>query len=333
MGNSDIHLVKAAFHSQFKTAMENCGVSADHYFKRVGLPTEVSEPESLLPVRPLYHLVNIVAINENIPDFGSRVAQLTPWHRVLSLGPLIQASANLSHLLEKFCEIASSQSSSVLFTLVEEGSYFSFCYTNNLFYRGDIQMELYRITSMIQLVQLATSIQWRPEAVRLEMPEIEIADACPLITNSKIAYLQPDSAISIPPELLQLPVHMDIPLSLKTDDNIQADLYTGFDDAIDQIIKTYSVTKNTSIEEIAEVADTSVRTLQRRLKDKGLKFNDLLNRAKFIHAKQKLQDTQMSIKKISESLGYSDPAHFSRAFQRLSGFSPTKFRKGLTRIS
>lgn len=78
MGNSDIHLVKAAFHPQFKTAMESCGVSADYYFKRVGLPTEVSDPESLLPVKPLYQLANIVAIDEHIPDFGSRVAQLTP---------------------------------------------------------------------------------------------------------------------------------------------------------------------------------------------------------------------------------------------------------------
>ena len=264
MGNSDIHLVKAAFHSQFKTAMESCGVSPDYYFNRVGLPTEVSDPESLLPVKPLYHLVNIVAISEGIPDFGSQVAQLTPWHRVLSLGPLIQASADLSHLLEKFCEIASSQSSSVLFMLVDEGSYFRFCYTNALIYKGDIQMELYRITSMIQLVQLAAGMQWRPEGVRLEMPEIDIANACPLLAKSEIAFLQPDSAISIPSNLLQLPVHMDIPLSLKTDDNIQADLYTGFDNAIDQIIKTYSVTKNTSIEEIAEVADTSDRTLQRQ---------------------------------------------------------------------
>jgi AraC-like DNA-binding protein len=333
MENSNIHLVKAAFHAQFKSAMENCGVSADYYFKKVNLPTEVSDPESLLPVKPFYHLVNIVAIDEHIPDFGSRVAQLTPWHRVLSLGPLIQASTDLKQLLEKFCQIASSQSSSVLFTFVDEGSNFSFCYSNSLFYKGDIQMELYRITSMIQLVQLATGIQWRPETVRLEMPKIEIAKACPLLTNSEITYLQPDSAVFIQPDLLQLPVHLEIPLSLKTDNNIQADLYIKFDDAIDQIIKTYSITKNTSIEEIAGIADTSVRTLQRRLKDKGLKFNDLLNRAKFIHAKQQLRDTQLSIKAISESLGYSDSAHFSRAFLRWSGFSPSKFRKGLSRIS
>ncbi len=333
MRNSDIHLVKAAFHTQFKSAMESCGVSADYYFKRVNLPTEVSDPESLMPVKPLYQLANIVAIEEHIPDFGSRVAQLTPWHKVLSLGPLIQASADLNQLLEKFCEIASSQSSSVLLTLVDEGTNFSFCYTNSLFYKGDIQMELYRITSMIQLVQLATGIQWRPETARLEMPRIEIADACPLLTKSEIAFSQPDSAISIQRNLLELPVHLEIPTSLTTDKNIQADLYTNFSDAIDQIIKTYSITKNTSIEEIAEIADTSVRTLQRRLKDKGLKYNDLLNRAKFIYAKQQLRDTQLSIKAISDSLGYSDTAHFSRAFQRWSGFSPSKFRKGLSRIS
>jgi len=35
MQNSNFHLVKAAFHTQFKNAMENCGVSADYYFKRV----------------------------------------------------------------------------------------------------------------------------------------------------------------------------------------------------------------------------------------------------------------------------------------------------------
>jgi len=136
MENSNIHLVKAAFQTRFKSAMENCGVSADYYFKRVGLPTEVSDPESLLPVKPLYHLVNIVAINEDIPDIGSQVAQITPWHRVLSLGPLVQASADLKHLLEKFCEIATSQSSSVLFTLKNEGSSFSFCYTNSLFLKA-----------------------------------------------------------------------------------------------------------------------------------------------------------------------------------------------------
>jgi len=328
METKDIHLVKAAFHTQFKTAMESCGISSGYYFNKVGLPGEGSDPESLLPVKPFYHLINIVAVNENIPDFGSRVAQVTPWHKVTSLGPLIQNSPDLKHLLETFCEIANSQSSSVLFTLIDEGSHFAFCYTNTLRYKRDIQMELYRITSMIQLVQLASGIQWRPEIIRLVMPRTETVDACPILEKSKISFSEPISAISIQRNLLQLPVHTGISGRIKTDRN-KAGLNTDFTNSIRQIINSYTLTKNISIEEVASIADMSVRSLQRRLTDSGLKFNDLLNQAKYRHAKQKLQSSQLPVAEIAKSLGYSDPAHFTRAFRRWSGLSPTDFRKGL----
>ena len=47
------------------------------------------------------------------------------------------------------------------------------------------------------------------------------------------------------------------------------------------------------------------------------------------HAKLLLGDSKMSIKAAAESLGYSDPAHFTRAFRRWSGLSPTGYRKKL----
>ena len=327
MRKQKIHLVKAAFHAQFKIGMESCGISADHYFNMVKLPAQVSDQESLLPLIPFYQLANIVAISENIPDFGSRVVQLTPWHKVSSLSPLIRKSTDLKNLLETFCQIASSQSSTVLFKLKDEGSHFSFSYTNTLFFKGDIQLEIYRITGMIQLVQLATGIQWRPKTIRLIMPRSEVVKNCSLLTKSRVTFSQPASGISIQTNLLQLPVHMDIPASVKITNNNQADLYTNFDGAIRQIINTYSHTKNISIKDVASATDISVRNLQRRLKDQGLKFSDLLNQAKLVHAKQELRDTQMSIKEISESLGYSDPANFTRAFRRSTGLSPSSFRK------
>jgi AraC-like DNA-binding protein len=180
---------------------------------------------------------------------------------------------------------------------------------------------------MIQLVQLATGSQWRPETIRLIMPRSRVVKQCPLLTKSRIIFSQPISAIAIRASLLQLPVHIDIPASVKITNNKQADFYNNFDDAIRQIINTYSLTKNISIEDISRATDISVRSLQRRLKDEGLKFNDLLNQAKFFHAKNELRDPQMTIKEISESLGYTDPANFTRAFRRWSGLSPSGFRK------
>ena len=142
MESDDIHLVKAAFLKQFIIAMDRNGVSSELYLKKVGLPDTELEPESLLPVKPFYQLINIIAVNENIPDFGSQVALTTPWHKVPPLIPLIQNSKDLKSLLNTFCDVASNQSSSVIFALRDEGSHYSFSYTNTLFYKGDVQMEL-----------------------------------------------------------------------------------------------------------------------------------------------------------------------------------------------
>ena len=309
--------------------METCGVSADYYFKKVNLPTKVDDPESLVPLLPFYNLINTVAINENIPDFGSRIARITPWHNVASLGPLIRNSNSLEELLTTFCDIASGQSSPVIFSVKDEGGYTSFCYTNTLHFKGEIQMELYRITSMIQLVQLAASAVWRPEVIRLKMPKSDIVDASPLLTGSEIRFSQPDSAITIPKDFLQLPVQIDIPKNIKTDQTDQADLNIEFIKSISQIISTYVLTNNTSLEEIADATGMSARTLQRRLTDNGLKFHDLLDQEKFEHAKEMLQQSQVPITEIAEALGYSDAAHFTRAFRRWSGVSPTDYKKKL----
>ena len=331
MDPNNIHLVKAAFHTQFRVAMEACGVSADYYFKKVNLPTEVDDPESLVPLLPFYSLINTVAISENIPDFGSRVARITPWHKVASLGPLIKNSKNLKELLTTFCEVASGQSSPVIFSLKDEDTHFSFCYTNTLQFKGEIQMELYRITSMIQLIQLAASAVWRPETIRLKMPASNIVDASPLLSDSEIRFSQADSAIFIQKDFLQLPVQIEILESIKTDKTDQADLNIEFVKSILQIVRTYALTNNTSLEKIADAINMSPRTLQRRLTDNGLKFNELINEAKFAHAKNKLQDIQVPISKVAESLGYSDAAHFTRAFRRWSGVSPTVYKKRLTK--
>ena len=331
MKDNTIHMVKSAFHAPFKTAMEACGISADYYFKKVKLPTVIEDPESLLPTKPFFQLINIVAIDENLPGFGSIVAQTTPWHKIASLAPLIEQSKNLKELLETFCEIASHQSSHGNFSLIDEGSHFRFSYTGSPLVKGDIQMELYRITSMIQLSQLACDAQWRPDTIHLNQPSSSVIEASPLLSSSKICFSKPDSSISIPGELLQLPVQLDIPERRKAANNADADNNIEFANSIRQIIKTYTQKKSIRIEELADITDLSVRTLQRRLKANDLKFNDLLCQAKFDHAKERLHDMKTPIKEIAESLGYSDAAHFTRAFHQWSGLSPTDYRKETSR--
>ena len=46
-------------------------------------------------------------------------------------------------------------------------------------------------------------------------------------------------------------------------------------------------------------------------------------------AKQLLEETEESLEKISELLGYSDAYAFGKAFKRYEGLSPIKFRNSI----
>jgi len=327
MKRSDVHLVKAAFHAQFKKTMQDCDLDSASYFRKVSLPAEIDDPESLLPLKPFFHLINIVAIENNIPDFGSRVARTTPWHKVASLGPLLAECETLGDLLTTFCQIASGQSTIVSFRLRKRNSFMDFCYEDVPIYRSDIQMELYRLTSMIQLVQLATDPDWRPALIRLNMPETTVTGLSPLLAGCRLRFSQADSAIAIAEKQLELPLHQSMIVKKVTGSAGGLDLETDISNSIRQILKSYLPGGKVAIEEVARISDLPVRTLQRRLRERGLKFNDMLTEARFEYAREQLKQTGVEIKTIAQSLGYSDAAHFTRAFRRWSGISPSEFAR------
>ncbi|WP_258550862.1 helix-turn-helix domain-containing protein [Klebsiella pneumoniae] len=47
-----------------------------------------------------------------------------------------------------------------------------------------------------------------------------------------------------------------------------------------------------------------------------------------MEAKRDLVYTAMTVNEIADRLGFSEPAYFTRFFKRLSGVSPSVFRKG-----
>ncbi len=79
-------------------------------------------------------------------------------------------------------------------------------------------------------------------------------------------------------------------------------------------------------EEMAKRLYITRRTLRRRLAEEGTSFKQILDKVKFILAKNYLKTSRYSIHEISYLLGYSDPSNFGRAFKKWSGKSPIEFR-------
>jgi AraC-like DNA-binding protein len=85
---------------------------------------------------------------------------------------------------------------------------------------------------------------------------------------------------------------------------------------------------NCSIERCAEQMGISVRTLQIRLDNHGVRYTELVEAQRERLARIYLTQTRMPLDEVAERLGYGEQTSFGRAFKRWTGVTPQKFRSG-----
>ena len=69
------------------------------------------------------------------------------------------------------------------------------------------------------------------------------------------------------------------------------------------------------------------RTLQRRLREHGLSYADLLDTTRASAAKTYLGDREISVAEVAYLLGFAEQSSFTHAFKRWTGKAPNEFRK------
>ena len=82
-----------------------------------------------------------------------------------------------------------------------------------------------------------------------------------------------------------------------------------------------------TLDHIAQCMAMSRRTLQRRLKDSGTSFQQILDDTRQKVALHYLRDSQLQVTQLSDLLGYADLSAFSRAFSRWFGIPPSQWEQ------
>lgn len=86
--------------------------------------------------------------------------------------------------------------------------------------------------------------------------------------------------------------------------------------------------RSPTIEEVAQALHTSPRTLARHLTQEGSRFQAIKDTLRRDVAIERISRTDMPIATIGASLGFDDPAVFSRAFKQWTGSAPGAYRRG-----
>ena len=78
---------------------------------------------------------------------------------------------------------------------------------------------------------------------------------------------------------------------------------------------------------VAKQLKMSERSLRRQLSHEGTSFRTIKNQVHFQQSINLLQNREMLIEEIAETLGYSETSAFTRSFQKWTGMSPGQYRK------
>lgn len=84
-----------------------------------------------------------------------------------------------------------------------------------------------------------------------------------------------------------------------------------------------------SLQRVAASLHCAPRTLQRKLSQRGLNFQKILDDSRQQLAQRYLQDRSIPLSEVALLLGYSEQSAFTRAFKRWSGQSPRQRREAL----
>jgi AraC family transcriptional regulator, regulatory protein of adaptative response / methylphosphotriester-DNA alkyltransferase methyltransferase len=99
-----------------------------------------------------------------------------------------------------------------------------------------------------------------------------------------------------------------------------------FDEALAVIEQEYA-DENLSLGSVARSIATSRRQLQRVFGERDTSFRAELQRVRMTNAAEMLRDGHAPVSTVARSVGYRQPAQFSKAFRRHHGCPPSELRR------
>jgi AraC-like DNA-binding protein len=156
------------------------------------------------------------------------------------------------------------------------------------------------------------------------------------IFRCPVLFDQADNALVFPKRLLATPLgQADAQVRLMLDayaDRLLGEIQQGHSvlDRARLELSRQLPEVGADLQQIAARLALSPRTLQRRLREAGLSFNQLVDETRQQLVLHYLRDPALELAEIAFLVGFSEPGSLARAFRRWTGQSPGEYRRQLT---
>ena len=180
---------------------------------------------------------------------------------------------------------------------------------------------------------IADDAGWTPDEVQFR--HAAPADIAPhrRLFGAVVRFEQKEDALIFDRSLLSRPIHAaDRQLLRILEEHAQeilADLPANDElvSRLEQFVVTALPNEGAGLSAAARVLGMSPRTLQRRLRERGIVYVRLIDQVRRRLSSRYLADAKLSLGEIAYLLGYSESSAFNRAYRRWTGRTPSAARR------
>ncbi|HTJ27174.1 MAG TPA: AraC family transcriptional regulator [Candidatus Limnocylindria bacterium] len=322
-------MTKASTIGPIAEAVEAAGGSVTRVFEQAELPIRLLErPEQLLPLRDQCGLVEHACReigDEALParlSIEAGLGGLGQYGRRMASQPLLGRA-----LSEAYASCAPLLQGATRVELFVDGRWARWTYrVTEPFASGRQENELLAIGYMLNVLRHFLGEHWAPCHADVPGPalhrrgSIESAFGCE-VASGEIA------AVVFPRELLDVPNSR--PADFADGNGHDVPALDDFLSCVRELVALALLEGRPQVDGVAHRFGLSRRTFQRHLADRGMTFDAMMRGVLMQQASDFLTREDVTVTEIAYELGYSDPAHFTRAFQRWIGQTPRAWRAGV----
>jgi AraC-like DNA-binding protein len=315
------------------------GVAPEDLYGAVALdPSLLEDPDNRIPFDQLVAIYEHAARLTGDDAFGLHVGEASDPELFDVLGYVLVNSPTLGEALERLVRYHSIWTDGAVFRLGVGGGRARLAYD----YAGsgvaaarrhDAEMTL---SVGVAFARRVTGVDWAPLDVSFRHPEPESVAEHRRIFRAPVRFDAPANELVFDGDLLALPLAeadpglSDILERQARELLARAPRRDSLADQVRAVLGAGLAGEGSKLETVARKLGLSARTLQRKLREEGRSYQDLLDEVRGGLSRQHLREPKLAVCEVAYLLGFSEPSAFHRAFRRWTGVTPKEFRRGRT---
>jgi AraC-like DNA-binding protein len=294
---------------------------------------QLADPDGRVPISNYWDLWRFIANEVPDPDLGLKLGQ---GFEVLDAGIVGYAmlhSAALRGALERLARYAKIFTQRADISLEPVGSHWRLTQHRPPLYRSLRQVTDSRMAATLSVCRQITGREVAPTLVHLPYARPADIRAHRKLFQADLRFDEPTWSMHFRASDMELPLaaadetlagYLDEVAALRLDELPKDESFT---ERVRRVAWTHLSEGQPIVARVAAELAVSGRTLQRRLREEGHSFAEVVETLRREKAEALLQDKNLAIYEVGYLLGYSDATAFYRAFRRWYGKSPREYRQ------